>query len=171
MKKKIKKLLGKKIVDYIHTFYPPTISKIYTISIKRKFKSFGKASTIIWPSRFEGIENIEIGNNTDIGAFVHIWGNGGVTIGNSVMIASHVAITSMTHDYLQKSMKFSPPISKAISIEDDVWIGSHAVILPGVKIGQGAVIGAGSVVAQDVKPFDIVVGIPAQVKKNRQTNE
>ena len=58
-------------------------------------------------------------------------------------------------------------IAKPITIGDDVWIGSHAVILPGVTIGNGAVIAAGSVVVKDVGPFQIVGGIPAKLIKEK----
>jgi maltose O-acetyltransferase len=167
MKEKLKKILGKKLVDVIHSIYPITISKVTLLFVKYKFKHFGKKSTIIFPSVFFGYNNISIGEYTDIGAFANIWGNGGLFIGDRVLIASHVVITTLTHDYSFHQIKFAPSISKPIRIENDVWIGTHAVIMPGITIGEGAVVGAGAVVTKDVPPYAIVVGVPAKIVKYR----
>jgi maltose O-acetyltransferase len=91
-----------------------------------------------------------------------------VEIGNRVMIASHVAISSLTHDHSRQSMRHSPVVQKKIVIEDDVWIGAGAVILPGITLGHGAVVGAGAVVTKDVPPYSIVVGNPARILKMRR---
>lgn len=123
---------------------------------------------IDFPVKFRDKKNIIIGNYVSVNAFVHIWGTGGVTIGNRVMIATQVSITTLTHDYSSINMRFAPIIKKPVFIEDDVWIGSNATILPGIKICEGAVIGAGSVVTKDVPRFAIVAGIPARVLKYRE---
>lgn len=167
MKITLKKILGNRIVEIIHSIYPLSYSKIKLIFIKRKFKKFGKGSTIIFPSIFWGHNMISIGDYTDIGAFVNIWGNAGLSIGNRVLIASHVVINTLTHDYNYDPIKFAPSISKEIIIEDDVWIGAHAVIMPGITIGKGAVVGAGSIVTKDVPPYAIVMGVPAKIFKFR----
>ena len=86
--------------------------------------------------------SVRIGELVSVGEFVHVWGAGGVTIGNRVLIAPHVAITSQTHPL--ESARRSETVMNPVVIEDDVWIGAHAVILPGVTIGRGAVIGAGA---------------------------
>ena len=140
--------------------------RIYLFSLD--LKKFGKRSWIKFPVTFEGKDFIEIGDDVSINSFVHIWGHGGVKIGNRVMIAKHVAITSLTHDYTYENMRFAPIIAKPVIIEDDVWIGSNAVINPGVTIGKGAVIGAGAVVTKDVAPYAIVVGVPARLLKFRE---
>ncbi len=113
-----------------------------------------------------GPKNVRIGSGSSLNSFVHIWGNGGVTIGDRVMIASHTIITSLTHDYTQVDMT-KTYIPKPVTIEDDVWIGSNAIILPGVKIGRGSVIGAGSIVTSDIPPYALAYGIPAKVMKSR----
>lgn len=108
-------------------------------------------------------KNFEIGEYCTISSFVHIWaGKAGVKIGNRVMIASNVSITSLTHDYTKDNIRFAPIIDKSIIIEDDVWIGANSVILPGITLGKGSVIGAGSVVTKNVSAFSIVVGVPAK---------
>jgi acetyltransferase-like isoleucine patch superfamily enzyme len=113
-----------------------------------------------------GPAQVAIGDDVSFGAYLHIWGMGGVTIVNRVMIGSHVSITSLTHDYTAPVMK-GTSIAKPVIIEDDVWIGAHCTILPGVHIGQGAVVGAGAVVAANVSPDVIVAGVPAHFVRSR----
>lgn len=108
-----------------------------------------------------GPEQVAIGARCAIAEFVHIWGGGGITIGNDVMVASHAVITSLTHDTCAKVYRESL-IARPVLIEDNVWIGAGSVILPGVRIGTGSVIGAGSVVTQDVPARTIVAGVPAR---------
>ena len=64
-------------------------------------------------------------------------------------------------------LRFAAAIDKSIIINDDVWIGAHSVILPGVTIGKGAVIGAGSVVTSNIPEYAVAVGVPAKVIKLR----
>lgn len=106
--------------------------------------------------------HVSIGSRCSIAEFVHIWGAGGVTVGDNVLIASHVAITSMTHD--PSSPVFSKTtIKKKIRISDNVWIGTGAAILPGVQIGSGSIVAAGAVVTKDVPERCIVAGVPARL--------
>ncbi len=113
--------------------------------------------------------SVSIGDDVSIAAFVHIWGAGGVTIGDRVMIGTHVSISSLTHDYAAQVMK-DTLVSRAVAILDDAWLGSNAVILPGVTIGRGAVVGAGAVVTRDVPAYAIAAGVPARVLKYRLRN-
>ena len=150
-----------KIIRKIKTTLPIIRLKIYI----KKLKKFSKKSTIKFPVCFEGKEFIEIGDDVSINAFVHIWGHGGVKIGNRVLIATQTAITSLTHDFTLKNMRFAPNIAKPVNIKDDVWIGSNAVINKGVTIGEGAVVGAGAVVTKDVPSNCIVAGNPSKIIK------
>ena len=106
-------------------------------------------------------QKVAIGSRSTVAEFVHIWGNGGVTIGNEVMIASHAVITSQTHDPDAGKSRYTS-IESPVVIEDNVWIGAGVIILPGIRVGSGAVIGAGSVVTKDVPSGWIVKGIPAK---------
>ena len=83
------------------------------------------------------------------------------------MIASHVVITTLTHDYHEECMQ-GTLLQKAVVIEDDVWVGAYATIMAGVTFGKEAVVEAGSVVTKNVEPYSIVVvGVPANLLKYR----
>lgn len=111
-------------------------------------------------------QNIYIGNNTTINKDVLLDGRGGtVTIGNCVDIAQEVRIWTLQHDYNDPLYKAK---GKDVIIEDYVWIASRATILPGVRIGYGAVIATGSIVTKDVQPYSIVAGCPAKKIGDRE---
>lgn len=144
-------------------------SRRRALFLKSSLMKCGWGTTIDKYVNIRGKRNLSIGEYCVINSFVHIWaGNAsGVFIGDRVLIASHAAITSLSHDYSTSNLRFESPISKKVIINDDVWIGAHSVILPGVTIGKGAVIGAGAVVINDVPDYAIVVGVPARVTKYR----
>ena len=83
----------------------------------------------------------------------------GLTIGDDVSISPEVAILTTQHDLNDPEFSLQ---GKRVVIEDHVWIGMRAMVLPGVTIGRGAVIAAGAVVTKDVAPLDIVAGVPAR---------
>jgi acetyltransferase-like isoleucine patch superfamily enzyme len=138
-----------------------------TRELLSRFKSCGEDVVLYFPVSIQGPEHITLGDNVAVSAFVQMFGQGGILIGNRVMIGSHTAITSLTHDYCQERMQ-GTLIKKPVVIEDDVWIGAHCVIMPGVVIGAGSVLGAGSIVTKDVEPYSIVVGAPARALKWRE---
>lgn len=112
---------------------------------------------------------IHIGDNCSINSFVHISGNGGVYIGNNVLIATQCVIVSANHNYQSPDtlIRKQGETRSPIVIEDDCWLGAGVKVLAGVKIGQGSVIGAGSVVTKDVPPYSVVVGVPGKIIKKR----
>jgi acetyltransferase-like isoleucine patch superfamily enzyme len=112
---------------------------------------------------------IEIGEYCIIGAFSCLLGYGHLRIGNYVTISDHCSIMAYNHIFSDKNMRIMDQgvEKQQIIIEDDVWIGSNSVVLPGVRIGQGSVIGAGSVVSKDIEPYSITAGNPARVVKER----
>ena len=134
---------------------------------RKDFKYIHPSVTIYHPVHIEPKGMVSIFENVSIAPFVQIWALGEVTIGKNTLIASHVIITTSTHDYNIKPLR-SKRIDKPIVIGEDVWIGSGAIIFPGVKIEDGAVIGAGAVVLKDVEKNAIVVGNPARVLKYRK---
>jgi len=105
-------------------------------------------------------ESLTVGDDVDVGEYSHIRASGGVTIGSRVLIASHVVITSRAHPAAPP--RFGVTEDRPVVIEDDVWIGAGAIVLPGVTIGRGSVVAAGSVVTKSVPPDTIVAGIPAE---------
>jgi acetyltransferase-like isoleucine patch superfamily enzyme len=113
---------------------------------------------------------ISIGNKTSINHYTVINGQGGVTIGNSVMIAAFVSMFAANHHFDDPTLSIleqGTGTKGGIEIEDDVWIGTHAVILDGVIIGKGSVIGAGAVVTKDVMPYSVMTGVPAKMVRSR----
>ena len=112
--------------------------------------------------------HVEIGQGTYIGVGTTIFGEGNVTIGDYVLMGPGIRILSSKREYVKdKLIMDQPEIPKPTFIEDDVWIGANAVLL-GVKIGRGAIIGAGSIVVKDVPPYAIVGGNPAKIIKYRE---
>lgn len=112
---------------------------------------------------------IRIGSHCSVNPHCVIDGAGGVTIGNDVRIASHTVIVASQHlfDDPTRRIREQGVSCKGIVIEDDVWIGAGSCILDGVKVGRGAVVGAGAVVTRDVPPYAVVAGVPARVMKRR----
>jgi acetyltransferase-like isoleucine patch superfamily enzyme len=111
--------------------------------------------------------NIEIGNNTVINRKTYLDGRVSLKIGNNVNISHQTILHTLTHD--PQNCDFIC-ICKPVTIEDHAWIGARAIILPGVTVGEGAVIGAGSVVTHSIIPYSIVAGNPAKIIKMRDRN-
>lgn len=120
----------------------------------------GKNSTIHCWARFYDPSNIEIGEGTIVGDNSFLDGRAKLKIGSHVDIASAVMIYNGEHDINSDDFH---PIMAEVEIADYVFIGPRAIILPGVKVGRGAIIAAGAVVTHDVEEFKIVGGVPAQV--------
>ena len=94
-------------------------------------------------------------------------GRGGLKIGNNVDIARDVCIWTAEHNVHSDTHEY---VSDGVEIGDYVWIASRAIVLPGVKIGRGAVVAAGSVVTKDVAPMVVVGGVPAKIIGKRQSS-
>ncbi|MEV8592784.1 sugar O-acetyltransferase [Streptomyces sp. NPDC052012] len=86
-----------------------------------------------------------------------------VFVGDRVMFAPHVTVSTTGHPVHPELRRDGGQFSAPVRIEDDVWIGAGAVLLPGVTVGRGSVVGAGSVVTADVPPMVVVAGTPARV--------
>jgi acetyltransferase-like isoleucine patch superfamily enzyme len=110
-------------------------------------------------------ERVELGSRVVLNEFVHIWGEGGVSIGNNSIIASHTVITSQTHS-IGNGLYLDTLLCKKVVIGENVWIGAGSIILPGVIIGDNCVIGAGSVVTRNVPENTVSVGVPAKVLRS-----
>jgi acetyltransferase-like isoleucine patch superfamily enzyme len=115
--------------------------------------------------------HIEIGERTHIDQFCVLYGQGGLKIGPRCAIASGVTIYSQSNQYAADptmGIIDQPVLYAPVSIGEDVWVGARAVILPGVSIGDHAIVAAGAVVRRDVEPWTIVGGVPAKVIGQRR---
>lgn len=128
----------------------------------------GKGSTIHTGATFYDTRNISIGNDTIVGENVVLDGRAHLSIGNHVDIASEVMIYNSEHNVLDEHFG---PITQEVVIDDYVFIGPRAIILPGVHIGKGAVVGAGAVVTKNVLEKSIVGGVPAKEIKKRNVKD
>jgi acetyltransferase-like isoleucine patch superfamily enzyme len=112
--------------------------------------------------------SIRIGNDSVIVSYSLVYGGGGVTIGDHVLIGNHCVISGLDHTYSDRESVARSPMREApVFIGDDVWIGSYCLVMAGVTIGEGAIVGAHSLVRDDVPPFAVVVGQPARVVRMR----
>lgn len=113
-------------------------------------------------------KGIKIGEHSGLGLNARV--QGPLTIGNNVMMGPDVIIYTKNHETSRTNI---PMIEQGVTepkkviIEDDVWIGARVIILPGVHIGQGSIVSAGSVVTKDVEAYSIVGGVPARKIKSR----
>ena len=114
--------------------------------------------------------NVSVGDNCYIGAGVQLYPwNAPITIGSNVLLAAGVRIITRKHGFanLSHPMAKQGYTNAPIVIEDDVWIGFGAVILPGVTVGRGSIIGSNAVVTRNVEPYTIVGGVPARLIRRR----
>jgi maltose O-acetyltransferase len=128
----------------------------------------GSGSVIHMCARYYSPSGIVIGKDTLIGYRVTLDGRARLSIGSHVDIASEVMIYNSEHDL--QAADFHATVAP-VEIGDYVFIGPRAIILPGVKIGRGAVIAAGAVVTKDVPDFAIVGGVPAKVIGERTNSD
>ena len=114
-------------------------------------------------------KNITIGKDVFINSGCHFQDQGGIEIGDGALIGHNVVLATINHDLNPKENRknhYAP-----IKISAHVWIGSNATVLPGVTIGDYAVVAAGAVVTQDVPAMTVVGGVPARVLKTIQEEE
>ncbi len=117
---------------------------------------------------------ITIGDRTDIGCNTIVTSSGGVSIGNSVLIAGNCYIGGgryITERIDIPMMDQGLYTRGSVIIGDDVWIGAAAIVLDGVSIGRGCIVGAGAVVTKDLPDYAVVAGVPATIKKMRVGGE
>lgn len=112
------------------------------------------------------VGDVTIGDYTRIG--IHCTLIGPVCIGNHVNLAQGITVTALNHNFEDSSKRIDEQgvSTKPVVIGDDVWIGTNAVILPGVTIGSHCVVAAGAVVTKDIPDHTLVGGVPAKVIKN-----
>jgi len=180
MQNKIKNLIsffydGEKFRGFIYYIFNKTLFKkikypfmLYPNTyIKNKKKiSFGKNVTVSFGALISPKELI-VGNNVWIGINCFLCGK--VKIGDDVMIGPNVSIPGAEHNFSRIDIPIRNQGNSVYGtiIENDVLIGANSVIIDGVRIGQGSIIAAGSVVTKDVEQYSIVAGVPAKLIKKR----
>ena len=155
--------MGKKFLSFL------SIHAIRYMLFKRRLKSCGNKVRFSSGIRLFAPKNITIGENVWVGASCVFSGHGGINIGNNVSFGPQVMIWSEKHDFQKPTLipYDSSFIKKEVNIEDNVWLGARSTIVPGVRIGEGAVVGMGSVVTKDVPAGAVVGGNPAKIIKYR----
>ncbi len=135
--------------------------------IKRVVGKVGRQSNFLMGLEIRKAENITIGDNCVINKRVLLDGRGGkLIIGNNVDIAQETNIWTLEHDV---NDDYHKDIGADVIIEDYVWIASRVTILPGVRIGKGAVVASCALVNKDVPPMAIVGGVPAKIIGTRKS--
>ena len=143
-----------------------------------KYISVGEGTTLgknmvltAW-DKYEGesfLPEITIGNGCSIGDDAHITAINSIIIGNNVLTGKKILITDNSHGAAVRELMDIFPIRRPlyskgpVIINDNVWIGEKASIMPGVKVGKGSIIAANSVVAKDVPDYCVAAGIPAEI--------
>ena len=133
------------------------------------FKQIGAAPLIDYKTYARYPSKIRLGNNVAINRGCQLYASqraeaGTITIGNNVALGPNVTIFTAGHDYSRHDL---PDIAAPVVLHDHVWVGGHSIILPGVTLGEGAVVGAGSVVTKDVPAYHVVAGNPARIINER----
>ncbi len=144
-------------------------NSIRNLYYKYRIKKVGKNVCIGRDVSLISAKNIVIGDNVWIGDRAIFSAKGGITIGNNISMGPEVLIWTDNHDfYKPDKLPFNDEIiKKPVVIEDNVWLGARCSIVPGVTIGEGAVVAMGSVVTKDVESCAVVAGNPAKIIKYR----
>ncbi|CAN8070770.1 unnamed protein product [Agarophyton chilense] len=134
--------------------------------LRKIFGACEKGAIVEPPIRVDYGINTEIGSNFYSNFDVVILDCAKVIIGNNVLVGPGVHIYTAMHPHDVKTRHYrNLEMAQPVTIGSNVWLGGKAIILPGVTIGEGSIIGAGSVVTKDIPPFSMAVGNPARVVK------
>lgn len=168
-----RKLYSKKISKVginFNCYYDLDIVGEKYISIGNNFTSTKSVRIHAWKNSDDKDRiRIEIGNNVTITDHCYISGINKIRIGNGVLVGSNCFITDNFHgnaerDDLDIAVEKRKIDSKgAVIIGDNVWIGRNTCIMPNIKIGQGAIVGANSIVTHDIPPYSVAAGVPARI--------
>ncbi len=127
----------------------------------------GRTTTVYRRPEIYGGRNITIGESSIIGKDAILDGRFGLVIGNNVNLSSEVAIWTAQHDW--RSPTFAATGGQ-VEVGDYAWLSFRSTVLPGVRVGRGAVVAAGAVVTTDVPDYAVVAGVPAQQVATRPSD-
>ena len=147
-----------KINNEFHT--PDEIQELFA---KLTNSELNETLSVIPPFNTDFGKNIHIGQRVFINSGCKMQDQGGIYIGNDVLIGHNACLLTLNHEMDPENRADMHP--KPIHIEDKVWLGSNVTVLPGVTIGEGAIVAAGAVVTKDVDSNTIVGGVPAKIIK------
>jgi acetyltransferase-like isoleucine patch superfamily enzyme len=143
--------------------------RLKMILIRPAFSKHGR-HFIFDPNANYSYENIEVGDDVSIGAgAVLLASESKIVIGDKVMFGPNVTVVGGNHNtsivgrFMYDIQEKRPEDDQDVVFEDDIWVGSGAIILKGVKVGRGSILAAGAVVINDVLPYTIVGGTPAKI--------
>ena len=153
------------LCNNIVNLVPSHIFRLFFYKTFMKFK-IGSKSSILMRCMFDSKGGFELGEGSVINANCRIDTRGGIKIGNGVSISADVIILTADHDMDDDNFKGR---TAPVEISDNVWIGTRAMILPGVTIGKGAVVASGAIVTKDVPDYTVVGGVPAKVIRKRKS--
>lgn len=144
----------------------------YTHVAPRRQLTVGPGAAISPNVVFANPERISIGRGCRIGARCYLWAGphaGRIIIGDDVLFGPDVMLTAAGYRYNDGHPVTRQPMDEAdVMIGDDVWFGARAIVLPGARIGDGAIIGAGALVRGEIPPMSVAVGAPARVVARRE---
>ena len=154
---------GKRTIELLYKLNQlMPMTEEYSEVMRQLFGEVGEGSMVSTPiSSIAVAKNVHIGNNVFINGGCLFMARGGITIEDDVQIAANVQLISNNHDPYERMVLLCKPVL----IKKGAWIGAGATILPGVCVGEHAIVGAGSVVTKDVPDCGVVVGNPAKVIK------
>lgn len=143
--------------------YLDTSSLLLTIQNRGKGNIFDKNITINRP------KNLKIGNNNFFGKNVYLIAHGKIEIGSQCSIAADCKFITRNHIFKNKKIPIKEQSYeyKPIKIGDDCWFGYNVIVLPGVTLGKGCIVAAGSVVTKSFQDYSVIAGVPARLIKQR----
>jgi galactoside O-acetyltransferase len=153
---------GHQKTDWFNRSWSINIPKRYLLG-NAIFKYVGKMSWVEPPLHVSLGKNTTVGDHCYLNYNTTLLDDWTITIGDHVLIAPNVIVSTATHPLPAELRSDGETLAGPVAIEDGVWIGAGAIVLPGVTIGKGSVIGAGSIVTKDVPPNTLALGVPCKV--------
>lgn len=163
-------LSGRLLAEIASAFPSQSFSRTRTSLLRKAGLKIGARSLVQGPLRITGEGNpcreISIGEYTMISGTLHADIGAPIRIGSRVRIGHDVSLITVDHDVGPEEMRSGKRKFGPIEIGDGAWLASRVVVLPGVRIGAGAIVAAGSLVTRDVPDNALVVGVPARVVRD-----